>query len=268
MLLNTRSQALPVAVEPLITMGGQSGSLLVKDTTGQLWVLKLRWNPQHERVAVNEYLGHFLAHKIGVTVPESTLMRLGTSHRWVEVLPKECPNRNLQAIHFATRFVGGRWPGLSCDKLSSFISPHVLNQAEFAGILALDVWLGNTDRRQAVFVRKRQTNLLQAHWIDFGNCFGASSWRLSNGSKMLFPNGSAYNFIRSMNDFQPWIERIHRVPLSELLHPSQISAWTPLTSGDDPLEGLLMQLAERRKHLYSKILEMVYANLPMFPCWE
>jgi len=267
-LLPHKLNSVRIASDPIVAMNGDSGSWLVKDSYGQLWVLKSRYNTQHTRVAINELLGTYLARKIGLTIPDTSLMKLSNSLSWSEGFDHTTSAKNLSEVHFASAFIGARYPGKSYERFPSGTRCQIMNVSEIAGVLALDIWLRNTDSRQAIFVRHKQSNLLCAHWIDFGNCFGASSWCLSGGMKGLLQDVSLYAGIDSMTPFLPWIERINRINLLDFLDLAHALPRSWFNDETISMKDLVFELVKSRRSLETRILTFVTENLHVFPMWQ
>ena len=67
------------------------------------------------------------------------------------------------------------------DFLPDRMLPAVRNLAEFATMFVFDHWVGQTDKRQAVFVRDRKVSAglaFRAYFIDHGMAFDGDRWEL------------------------------------------------------------------------------------------
>jgi hypothetical protein len=92
----------------------------------------------------------------------------------------------------------------------------VINISELAGISVLDLWLQNTDKRQAVFARKWGSQSYRVYWIDFGNCFGGTRWDADNQRLARHVLETTPCGIDSA-DYEPWIQRIEQLSFADLM---------------------------------------------------
>ncbi len=53
---------------------------------------------------------------------------------------------------------------------------RIANRQDFPRVLAFDKWTGNSDGRQAVFVKQPKERRYRAIFIDQGYCFNAGEW--------------------------------------------------------------------------------------------
>src|SRR5580692_4742937 len=139
--------------------GGAQGQLML-GADGHVYVVKFQNNPQHMRVLANDFLASRLALAAGLTAPEVELVEVSS---WLidntpelEIDLGRTRERCRPGLQFGSRLVGGLMPGQVVDYLPEDQLAEVRNLAEFAGILALDKWTGNSNGRQAVFTRKQR----------------------------------------------------------------------------------------------------------------
>ncbi len=234
--------------------GAQSQMMLGAD--GRLWVVKFRNNPQGERVLANEFIATRLAEAVGLTVPQTDVMEVSgwlianSPEMWVDAGRGE-RSRCSEGLQFGSAFVGGLMPGQVVDYLPEEMLPEVRNVAEFAGMLCLDKWTGNTNGRQAVFARKPRERKYRATFIDQGFCFHANSWTFPDTPlRGVYPRNRVYETVTGWNSFEPWLSRVEGMEADALF---AIAEQVPIEWYGDPvaLEGLVEALLQRRSRVGS-----------------
>ena len=236
-------------------MRGGSQSCLVEDERGRFLVAKLNGNPQGSRTLINECIGNSLMTKLGISTPRLFLLRLPAELRsnpelsfmvgrdtWSPHeglhLGSECPiNPNEEAIF---------------DFLPSTLLPTGGNITEFGSALVLDKWLNQTDRRQAIFVRDRQSkhSLFRAYFIDNGFAFSGSEWRLDDRETKPVMHSQLATLFDLNRVFEETIEKIESITQHELVATlKQIpDCWFSKWDRDE-LDKLLLALFRRRARL-------------------
>lgn len=154
-------------------MRGGSGSVLVQASDGYSYVIKSTENQQGSHVPFNEALGSLLASRIGLPVPFWAPVRVPASFieqnwtAWTDgtsVLPQP-------GLYFGSRYLGSR----STTSVYQVIPPEwikdISNRLDFVGMLILDLWAENLDRRQALFVRPQGSEKLHVVFFDEGHFF-------------------------------------------------------------------------------------------------
>src|ERR1700712_515987 len=181
MLLRTGDILALQAVQAIRRMRGGAQSQMVLCADGNLWVVKFRNNPQGSRVLANELIGTKLAEAVGLSVPATDTVDvsgwlIGNSpDMWGDVGGNE-RTPGPEGLAFGSQFVGGLMPGQVADYLPEEQLAELRNIAEFAGMLCIDKWTGNSNGRQAVFARKPRERKYRAVFIDQGFCFHANEW--------------------------------------------------------------------------------------------
>src|SRR5208337_568746 len=109
-------------------------------------------NPQHMRVLANEFLASRIAVAAGLTVPEAELVEVSSwlveNTSELEIDLGQTRVKCQPGLQFGSKYVGGLMPGQVVDYLPEEQLAEVKNLSEFAGILALDKWTGNSNGRQ------------------------------------------------------------------------------------------------------------------------
>jgi hypothetical protein len=199
------------------SMRGGSRSLLILDQRGVAWVVKFSGNPQHRNLILNEHLAGGVASLLKLTVPASAPIWI--SEQLASEIQLSVPKHDgiyVAGLHFASRYVGGLMPGLVVNMLPGDSMAKVTNIDELAGIKVLDLWLQNTDERQAVLARKWSSKSYRAYWIDFGNCFGRTRWNADNHwlTRHVLETTPCW---LDLADYEPWIQRIEQLSFADLM---------------------------------------------------
>src|SRR6266403_3815051 len=153
-----------------------------------LYVVKFQNNPQHTRILVNELLATRLAARLGL--PTTPVAVVEVSPGLIRLTPELCVEMPRTRVPCAAGLqFGSRYPGdphnvSMLDFLPDELLPRVKNLGDFAGMLAFDKWLCNTNGRQTLFYRGagRQADhgteetAYETVMIDQGFCFNAGEW--------------------------------------------------------------------------------------------
>ncbi len=243
--------------------GAQSHMLIASD--GNAYVVKFANNPQSPRVLVNEWLACSIGRALGLTIPEPVI--LSVPEEFVDRDPSmviRLANSTVKCsrgLAFGSRIISGLG---AVDYLPESALHKVENLDEFAGVLALDKWLCNSDGRQAVFCRKRT---FRAHFIDFGYCFNADEWSFPDSAlRGVYAHRLVYSGICGWQSFEPWLSRIESFRFSTL---QAIAAEVPQEWADpDALSNLLERIDARRSRVRELIAELHKSPHNPFGTWR
>ncbi len=96
---------------------------------------------------------------------------------------------------------------------------------QFLAVLAFDRWVANADGRQSIFFRAQLKDWLArpgmpprklgfvALMIDHGFAFNGPHWDFPDSAVAgLYPRRIVYDAVRSLADFEPWMDRIRQLP--------------------------------------------------------
>jgi hypothetical protein len=260
------------AVQHIRRMRGGAQGQLMLGADGHVYVVKFQNNPQHMRVLANEFLATRLAAAIGLTTPEAELIDVS---EWLIVSTPELEmdlgrtrERCASGLQFGSRFAGGLMPGQVVDYLPEEQLVELKNNAEFAGMLALDKWTGNANGRQAVFVRKQRERRYKAVFIDFGYCFHAGEWRFEDlPLRGVYYRNLVYREVTGWGSFEPWLSRIE--VLSEDVVWAAANEIPPEWYGGDltEMESLVEKLLARRGRIRELIEAFGNSDRQPFPNW-
>lgn len=260
------------AVQQIRRMRGGAQSHLMLGSDGHLYVVKFQNNPQHLRVLANEMLATRLAEAVGLSVSATEVIEVSD---W---LIANTPGMHMQigraeepcaaGLQFGSRYVGGLMPGQVVDFLPEEQLGEVRNLEEFAGMLVIDKWTGNSNGRQAVFHRKPRERRYRATFVDQGYCFHAGEWSFPDAPlRGVYARNQVYAGVNGWESFQPWLERVER------MEPEAIWAIAetvpPIWYGGDlgDMERLVEALLQRRSRVRELVVQFRESSRAPFPKW-
>lgn len=262
--------------------GGAQAHLLEADD-GHFYVVKFKNNPQHRRILVNELLAATLLDYLQISVPETALVRVPPE--FLEENPElylQLGSRRLPVEpgwHFGSRFPGDPRRTAVYDFVPDAMLHQVVNRDEFLGVLVFDKWTANADSRQSIFFRARLKEWLPdgasqrklgfvALMIDHGYIFDGPHWRFSDSPiQGLYFRPEVYRNVRSLDDFQPWLDRVIHFPEEVLDDAAKRVPGEWLEGEDGALEKLLERLLRRRSRVPDLIRECTNGRVNPFPDW-
>jgi HipA-like kinase len=281
-----RRKPMPVeAIRLIRKMRGGAQAHLLECGDGFFYVVKFRNNPQHRRILINEWIASVFLNYLQISAPAATIvnlspaflashpeirLQLGTSHLAVE-----------PGWHFGSRYPGDPARVLVYDFLPDLLLDKVVNVNEFAGVLAFDKWMGNSDARQSIFFRARLRQWspasaahparagFVAHMMDHGYVFNGPHWTFPDSPLQgLYFRPNVYQSVRSLDDFEPWLGRIQHFPeeIVDAALKQLPQEWLAEDSAE--LESLLAKLMSRRKRVPDLIRESRRGRVNPFPGWR
>ena len=263
--------------------GGAQAHLLEADD-GYFYIVKFQNNPQHRRILVNEILAAGILDHLQITSPPTEIVSLSA-----EFL-RENPEVDLQTgtrrmliepgWHFGSRHPGHPDTMAIYDFIPDALLTQVANSQQFLAVLAFDRWVANADGRQTIYFRAQLNDWLArpgvpprklgfvVMMIDHGFAFNGPHWDLPDSAVTgLYPRRIVYQNVRSLSDFEPWIERIRSFP-AEVLDRALRRIPPEWTASDgDQLEHLLESLLHRRRRIAELIEDCRKAPGDPFPLW-
>ena len=152
---------------------------------GHHYVLKCAGNPQGTRTLINEWIASQLLQQLEVSAAPARILTLDSATQEDEELCFQMGSKHLKVegrCHFGSQFPVDPTKQMIMDLLPRNLQSKLTNGCEFGLMLVFDQWLGQTDRRQSVFVRERGSNplALRAHFIDHGQAFAGDRWEFSD----------------------------------------------------------------------------------------
>jgi hypothetical protein len=166
------------------------------------------------------------------------------------------------------------------DFVPDALLKRVANLPEFLGVLVFDKWTGNADSRQSVFFRARlregprveEAGMRLGFWtlmLDNGYIFNGPHWEyVDSALSGLYYRPLVYDSVRSIDDFEPWLERVTHFP-EEILDEAvrQVPPeWVAGATGD--LERMLEKLLRRRRRVPDLIRDCKSGRINPFPNWS
>src|SRR5262249_2670653 len=139
---------------------------------------------------------------------------------------------------------------------------------QFAQVLVFDRWTGNTDGRQAVFIKRRNGRKYHTTFIDQGFCFNSANWNFPDLALVgVYHRNSVYQHVTGWESFEPVLTR------AEHMDPDQLWSTTEglpeeWYEGDRlGLERLIETLYRRRRLIRDLITDFRYSSRLPFPNW-
>jgi hypothetical protein len=265
-------------------MRGGAQAHLIEAHDGNFYVVKFRNNPQHRRILVNEWIAAVILRHLQISSPPTAIIDITSDflHTNPDVHLQLGSRRQPVDVgwHFGSRYPGNPTRLAVYDFLPDALLERVANRNEFLGIFAADKWLGNADARQSIFFRAklggdgraspgRERAEFVAWMMDHGYVFDGPHWTFHDSPLQgLYFRPNVYASVRSMGDFQPWLDRVVHFP-EEVIDDGlkQVpSAW--LNGDTDALEALLEKLLSRRRKVPDLIEASRHARPDTFPNWR
>jgi len=273
------------AIRLIRKMRGGAQAHLLECDDGHFYVVKFRNNPQHRRILVNEWIASVFLSYLEISTPAAAMVNL--SAEFLASNPEiylQLGSRRLAVEpgwHFGSRYPGNPAKIMVYDFIPDLLLDKTANLNEFLGILAFDKWIGNADARQAIFFRARLQQWspsggsqamrpgFVAHMMDHGYIFDGPHWTFSDSPLQgLYFRPSVYRHVRSLDDFQPWLDRVMHFP-GDVVDQARKQLPPDWLNGDpDALEALLEKLMSRRKRVPDLIRESRRGRVNPFPGWR
>jgi hypothetical protein len=245
-------------------MRGGSQAFLVEGEDARCYVAKFVGNPQGTRTLINEWVTAYLLKAVSVVTPELITLKLD---------PAICGQYPELAFVTANRVrvTHGLHLGSTCpvdpdqhsiyDLLPSALYKNLVNFNDFVRVAVVDILVGQTDRRQAVYVLSQQstTRSIRAHFIDHGHSFGASLWAYADrlppavSWKLLTPD--------SIEHIDTAVQLLQAISIDALYRHAKSTpeAWWTAQDHVD-FERLIRKLALRLSRL-NELIEPLIASI-------
>ena len=251
---------------------------------GNFYVVKFQNNPQHPRILVNEMIASEILTQLEIAAPEHSLINLtsefldGNPEIFLQFGAKRVPIE--PGWHFGSRFPGD--PNLMSvyDFIPDTLLSQVANIEQFLGVLVFDKWVANADGRQSIFFRAQLSDWMLrpgvpprklgfvVQMIDHGFAFNGPHWDLPDSPLAgLYPRRIVYENVRSLAQFEPWIERVQNFPEESI--DRALRRIPPGWIGEDEpaLLRLMEALLRRRKRIGDLVASGKTSNSNPFPRW-
>ncbi len=271
------------AIRHVRKMRGGAQSHLIQASDGNFYVVKFRNNPQHRRVLINEAVAQPLLEYLELPAP--AIREIEVTREFLDANPEVCiqfGDRRLPAEagwQFGSRYPGNPERVVIYDFLPDALLRSVVNLRDFLGVLVFDKWTSNADGRQSVFWRTRVTewapgrmvagDAFVALMIDQGFLFNGPHWEFADAPLQgLYHRPLVYESVRSLDDFQPWLDRVIYCPAEELDRALRRVPRQWKNGDAEPLEQMLEQLYRRRARVADLLTAVRSARPAMFPNWS
>lgn len=203
-------------------MRGGSQSYLVQGIDKRFYVAKFTGNPQGNRTLINEWITAGLLRKLGITTPNLVALGYDGSSLggtpFFKVGSHEIPVDH--GLHLGSLCPVNPDEQAIFDFLPQKLLKNTVNLEEFAAVLVMDTFLGQSDRRQCIFVRTRGAQALsfRAYFVDHGMAFGGSAWMLeSPKADYFYFDRLVYSTIELARLCEHSIEQIEAINERDLL---------------------------------------------------
>jgi len=263
--------------------GGAQAHLLEADD-GNFYVVKFKNNPQHRRILINELVASVFLRYLRISAPEAALIQVSDEFLarnpdvYIALGSRRLPVE--PGWHFGSRFPGHPERLAVYDFVPDALLSKVVNRNEFMGVLAFDKWVGNADSRQAIFYRASVREPAMAAgsgmrvgfvalMMDHGYVFNGPHWEFVDSPLHgLYYRPAVYENVRSMGDFQPWLERILHFP-DEVMDEAfrRIPTDWLDSEEEDALERMFARLRNRRQRVPDLIRDSRNGRVNPFPKW-
>jgi hypothetical protein len=244
----------------------------MRASNNHYYVVKFQNNPQDVRILANEYLGTKLGTLLGLPMPEvevidvpESLVR-GTPNLTIEngALTVPCAS----GLQFGSRYVVDPHQTSVFDYLPESMFHKVSNREDFHRMLAHDKWTGNSDGRQAVFVKPSGSRMYRAVFIDQGYCFNAGEWSFVDSPlRGIYARSSVYADVTGWNSFEPVLSRIEQIKIADITGIAREIPTEWYRNDTDALTRLIATLHERRSQVRQLITAFRTSSRNPFPNW-
>ena len=247
-----------VSIERIVRrMRGGSQSQLVQADDGFYYVAKFNGNPQGSRTLINEWIAGRLLQKLGILTPELRVLRLNEACCADDLFFQVGSRRKRVegALHLGSRCPVNPETTAIFEILPTRVLDRVANVADFGRVFVVDCWLGQSDTRQAIYIRNRGTKDVNfsAWMIDHGHGFGGSEWDLKAVGIVRHChcfNFNVYNFIDMSAVIEETVAAISALPDEAIYAATNHIPEEWLAAGDrEELSKILYAVNRRRGHL-------------------
>lgn len=275
---------MPIPARRLIRkMRGGAQAHLIEAGDGHCYVVKFQNNPQHRRILVNELIASVFLRYLQISSPEFAIVELTRdfllANPEVSIQLGQRSIRPEPGWHYGSRYPGHPDTTAVYDFVPDALLGAVGNPLDFLAALVFDKWMANADGRQCVFFRARlkEWTSAEAHplklgfvalMIDHGFVFNGPYWDFPESPVQgLYHRKAVYEKVRSLDDFQPWLDRVIYFPeavVDQALRQVP-AAW--IEGEEECLERLFQNLLRRRKRVPDLISDCRKAVTTPFPNW-
>ncbi len=259
-------------------MRGGAQSHLLEADDGNFYIVKFQNNPQHRRVLVNELVAAEFLKYLQVSAAPCGIIRL--TPEFLAANPEisiQLGSRRIPVApgwHFGSRHPGNPDSLAVYDFVPDALLGGVNNLSDFLAVLVFDKWMANADGRQCIFFRAQvedwqvSRRAFVAVMIDHGFVFNGPNWDFTESPLQgLYPRKLVYEKVRSLDDFQPCLDRVTHFPEDEVDRALKRVPPEWLEGEEEEFERLLENLLRRRARVAGLIADTRQARVNPFPNW-
>jgi hypothetical protein len=204
----------------LYKLCGSSQPSIIQGEDGAFYVVKFNGFPGHQSLA-NEVIGTELIQLTGLPAPD--WVPIAISSDFIERNPGlwfctgGSPIKPVPGLHFGSRLIEASGEQRTYQMIPHSWIDRIENRADFLGMLVLDLWANNCDRRQAVFLSDARSRL-RAYFIDndfmFGGKFG---FELTCPRRAMVYDLDIYRGVWSGQIMKQWLQKFDGISENTIL---------------------------------------------------
>lgn len=255
--------------------GGAQAHLI--ETNDGFYVVKFLGNPQHRRILVNEWISSVILNYLQISSPQIALVEI--TMEFLLENPDVGMRVGMQQIpvepgwHFGSRYPGNPNTIAVYDFVPDALLAKVSNLSDFTACLVFDKWMANADGRQSVFFRAQIKDTRKmgfvALMIDHGFVFNGPYWDFPESPiQGIYPRQSVYDGVRSLESFQPWLDRVVHFPDSVIDRALRQVPPQWIAGEEEELEKLLERLMRRCRRVPDLISDARLSKSNPFANWR
>lgn len=260
------------AIQNVRKMRGGAQAHLLRASDNHYYVTKFQNNPQAIRILANEYLASKLGRFLGLPMPEVAVLEVSewliqnSSDLKIDLGVTSVPCAS--GLQLGSQYVADPLETAVFDYLPEAMLNRIANWQDFPRVLAFDKWTGNSDGRQAVFVKKPQERRYRAIFIDQGYCFNAGEWNFQDSPlRGAFARNSVYERVTGWNTFEPTLSRIEEIDQTAIWNVAQDIPRQWYERDSEALARLIESLHQRRSLVRDLITSFRNSTRNPFPNW-
>lgn len=198
----------------LYKLCGSGQSSIIQGSDGAFYVVKFNGFPGPQRLA-NEVVGTELIRALGLPVPDWAVLEISNDFldenpgSWFSAGSKKIKPQ--QGFHFGSRLIEAPEDQCTYQMIPHSWVSRIQNRQDFLGVLVLDMWANNCDRRQAVFLSCAQKQLY-ASFIDNDSMFGGKfGFEITCPRRAMVYDLNVYRGLWNRKTVEQWVHRINGI---------------------------------------------------------
>lgn len=263
------------AVQHIRRMRGGSQAHLMRASDGAYYVIKFQNSPQGVRILANEMFATSLGLWLGLPMPQPVAIEVcdwlieHTPELRVQVADRQVPCSS--GLQF-----GSRYPYHLLNErmhIFDYVPEHMMmkvNQSlAFARVLVLDKWLGNTDGRQSIYMKKPRARHFKVMFIDQGYCLNAEKWDFPDlPLHGVHYRNYVYDHVTGWDSFEPVLTKAEEADIIDVWRCAErvVPAWYDHRS--EALEQVVEAVHARCGKIRSLIDGFRQSSRNPFPNWK